>query len=172
MEPVARRLLGDPNPALSKSTELRYGSRGSLAIDLSKGVWRDHEKAEGGGVLDLIQRELQIANGAALNWLRSEGFELGPLPFDQRIEKVYKYNRADGELAFEVVRLHSPKDFRQRAPNGKWKVSGIRPVLYRLPELLASPVDSPVFITEGEKDADRLASLEIVATTNPSGAGK
>ena len=50
MEPVARELLGEPNRALSGPKEWRYGSRGSLSIDLEKGVWHDHERGEGGGV--------------------------------------------------------------------------------------------------------------------------
>ena len=43
---------------------------------------------------------------------------------------------------------------------------------YRLPELLAAPNDTPVFICEGEKDANRLAGLGLVATSGPGGAGK
>jgi hypothetical protein len=56
MGAVARELLGEPNRALSSKHELRYGTRGSLAIDLKKGVWHDHETNTGGGVLDLVTR--------------------------------------------------------------------------------------------------------------------
>jgi hypothetical protein len=45
-------------------------------------------------------------------------------------------------------------------------------VLYRWPELLTASERALVFVTEGEKDADRLADLGLVATTNPGGAGK
>ncbi|MEE9201815.1 MAG: AAA family ATPase [Dehalococcoidia bacterium] len=45
-------------------------------------------------------------------------------------------------------------------------------MLYRLPELLAASPGALVFVVEGEKDADRLASLGLVATTSPMGAGK
>ena len=38
-------------------------------------------------------------------------------------------------------------------------------VLYRLPELLKAPLTSPVYVTEGEGDADTLAALGFVATT-------
>ncbi|QBR40564.1 hypothetical protein EHF36_07935 [Kerstersia gyiorum] len=41
-----------------------------------------------------------------------------------------------------------------------------------MPELLASSPDETVYIVEGEKDADRLASLHLVATCNSGGAGK
>ena len=56
-EPVARCLLGEPNKALSSKSELRFGTKGSLAIDLTKGTWYDHERDQGGGMFDLIKRE-------------------------------------------------------------------------------------------------------------------
>jgi hypothetical protein len=45
-------------------------------------------------------------------------------------------------------------------------------VLYRLRELLATGQNETVFITEGEKDVERLRSLGLAATCNPMGAGK
>ncbi len=69
---VARRLLGDPNRALSTKTELRYGRKGSLAIDLKKNVWHDYEAGEGGGVLDLVCRENGGSHREARDWLRDE----------------------------------------------------------------------------------------------------
>ncbi|MGZ8408134.1 MAG: hypothetical protein ACXWVJ_08925 [Caulobacteraceae bacterium] len=60
MPQVAKALLGRPNPALSNEHEWRYGTRGSLSIDLVKGVFHDHEAGEGGGVLDLIAREVGL----------------------------------------------------------------------------------------------------------------
>jgi phage/plasmid primase-like uncharacterized protein len=69
---VARRLLGEPNRALSTKTELRHGRKGSLAIDLDKGVWFDHEIGEGGGVLDLICRENSGSHREARARLRDE----------------------------------------------------------------------------------------------------
>ena len=43
--------------------------------------------------------------------------------------------------------------------------------LNRLPELLAS-APRRVFVVEGEKDADRLLALDLIATTNAGGASK
>src|SRR5690606_11913344 len=45
-------------------------------------------------------------------------------------------------------------------------------LLYRLPELIAAPPDVPVFVCEGEKDAQRLADEGLIATTGSCGAGK
>jgi len=97
-------------------------------------------------------------------------------PFEDRIVCTYDYRNAAGVVAFQTVRLCAPKDFRQRKPDGRggweWNLRGVALVPYRLPELLASGADVPVYIVEGEKDADALAALGLVATTNPMGAGK
>lgn len=90
-------------------------------------------------------------------------------------EAVYTYRDENGALLFQVLRF-AGKNFRQRRPGPdggwEWSTSGTRRVLYRLPELLAAPADSMVFVVEGEKDADNLRQLGAVATTNPMGAGK
>jgi hypothetical protein len=89
--------------------------------------------------------------------------------------KTYDYRDEGGELLYQVVRFE-PKDFRQRRPDGRsdwtWNLNGVRRVPYRLPHLLEADQRATVFIVEGEKDADRLASLGLVATTNAGGAGK
>ena len=38
MEPVAHRLLGAPNKTLSGAKDLRYGTKGSISINLAKGT--------------------------------------------------------------------------------------------------------------------------------------
>lgn len=90
------------------------------------------------------------------------------------LENAYDYNDEDGNLLFQVVRKPGKK-FRQRRPDGNggwiWNVKGVRRVLYRLPELLARG-NEPVLVPEGEKDVDRLLREELLATTNPGGAGK
>ena len=91
----------------------------------------------------------------------------------KQIVATYEYHDAAGVLQFQVVRYADPKDFRQRRPNGNggwiWNLKGIERILYRLPSLRDQ---SLVFIVEGERDADRLQTLGIPATTNPGGAGK
>jgi DNA polymerase-1 len=90
----------------------------------------------------------------------------------------YDYFGADGRLLYQSVRIETPgekKRFYQRRPVGNgWEnhTRGVEHVPYRLPQLLQAPLDREVFVVEGEKDADRLASVGLVATTNVSGAGK
>ncbi len=101
-----------------------------------------------------------------------------------------------GAPLFRVVRLDGPqgKTFLQQHPAGRgeccasgaddpckpvrdapgwrWKHGrGVPHALYRLPELLASP-DARVFVVEGERCADSLRALGLVATTSDGGAGK
>jgi hypothetical protein len=179
METVARILLGDPNPTLSKPPrELRFGSNGSLRIDLTKGTFFDFEANEGGGVLMLIRREEGLPSDQdAAKWLVERGLIKGENPEKARIVATYDYVDEDARLLFQVVRLE-PKSFRQRKPglNGEewiWKLGDTRRVPYRLPELReAIASDRIIFIVEGEKDADRMAKLGLVATCNPGGAGK
>ncbi len=80
-----------------------------------------------------------------------------------------------GELLFQVVRFE-PKDFRQRRPDGQggwtWYVKGVRRAPYRLPEVLQRAQGASVYVCEGDRDCDRLASLGLVATCNAGGAGK
>jgi hypothetical protein len=54
-----------------------------------------------------------------------------------------------------------------------WNLNSVRLVPYRLPALVeAIATEQPVFIVEGEKDADTGHGLGIVATTTAMGAGK
>ena len=87
-----------------------------------------------------------------------------------KVVATYSYTDENGELLYEVLR-YDPKAFRQRRPDGNggwiWKLDERR-VPYRWPELQKFP-DATVFVTEGEKDADRLAELELCATTVAAG---
>ena len=82
-------------------------------------------------------------------------------PVTQTITATYDYRDEQGNLLYQACRK-TPKGFSQRAPapggGWLWSLSGVRRVLYRLPELLAEP-DATVYICEGEKDADNLAAL-------------
>jgi len=93
-----------------------------------------------------------------------------------RTSEYYYYQDEEGNPLFRVWRTPSKKFIQQRydGETGEW-VNGlghVTPVLYRLPELLAADSSEPVFVVEGEKDADRIASEGLIATTNPMGAGK
>jgi hypothetical protein len=79
MEPVANRLLGEPNLRLSKPPlDVRFGIRGSISADFVNGRWYDHETEMGGGVLDLISHKTGRNRGEAQAWLKREGLFNAP----------------------------------------------------------------------------------------------
>lgn len=92
---------------------------------------------------------------------------------------TYDYTDVNGTLVMQVLRYVTDsggKTFRQRIPNGNgtwtWSTAHLdeRP-LYRLPEIAAAvEAGEPVYVVEGEKDADALAALGHAATCNPMGA--
>ena len=70
---AAQVLLGEPNPRLSSSRQRRWGSKGSLALNLNTGFWQDYEAANGGGTLQLITRETGCSPQEAMEWLVERG---------------------------------------------------------------------------------------------------
>jgi hypothetical protein len=102
---------------------------------------------------------------------------------------TYTYVTAHGAPVFASCRFETSdgKTFSQGHPSGangngwSWNLRGVEPVLYRLDELaehLSSGSPAPIYIVEGEKDADRLRDYLVehelagVVTTSPMGAGK
>ncbi|MBE0430084.1 MAG: AAA family ATPase [Thermoleophilia bacterium] len=99
---------------------------------------------------------------------------------DKKQKKVivatYDYTDESGLLLYQAVR-YQPKNFKQRRPDGKggwiWSLKDTRRVLYRLPQIIvAIAAGETIHVVEGEKDADALAGLGLVATCNCGGAGK
>lgn len=115
----------------------------------------------------------------------------------------YLYRDAEGKELFQVCRFegtdeqgNKTKTFRQRRLNPSYDstrprttkdspvndnpefiydTAGVKRVLYRLPELLASLKESPkrwVFVVEGEKSVDAIREAGGTATCNPMGALK
>tara|TARA_Y100001973_G_C5208904_1_gene343820 strand:- start:12372 stop:14234 length:1863 start_codon:yes stop_codon:yes gene_type:complete len=161
---IVKSLLGEPNKKLSKPKELRYGSFGSLSIDLSKGTFFDHEIGHGGGLVDLIKRE----GKDPVTFLN----DLGINQITPKIVKEYSYKNEKGEEIYQVVRFE-PKTFRPRRKTNNgyvFNLAGITPLPYNLPQIVNN-ADKPIFICEGEKDCDALTQLGLIATCNSGGAG-
>jgi hypothetical protein len=99
--------------------------------------------------------------------------------FDEPLEKreplYYKYLDSDGEVLFAKLK-HFPKRYSIKHPNGdgSWQdgiAKGTPRVIYNLPSVIAGvKAGETIWIVEGEKDADRLATLGKIATTNFEGA--
>lgn len=90
-----------------------------------------------------------------------------------RLVASYVYQDAAGMPLHRTLRYADPKGFAQQRWDGErwqWGLAGLEPVLYQLPALIAADPSEPVLLCEGEKDADRLTALGLLATTNPMGA--
>jgi hypothetical protein len=134
--------------------------------------------------------KLDILRAAGLSWKDCfpEGTKIERQ--HQEVTAKYPYRDESGALLYLTLRLEPgrngrDKEFSQRRPNPaydpkrsfgpdnrRWLASlgDVRRVLYRLPELLGADPARPVFVCEGEKDADTLRRLGLVATTAVCGA--
>lgn len=93
----------------------------------------------------------------------------------KRIVATYDYKDIDGTLMYQKVR-YEPKTFSIRKPTkgGRWsyKLGKTPRILYNLVNVANAAEKQPVYIVEGEKDADLLNGMGLVATCNYDGAGK
>lgn len=139
----------------------------SCSISVEKQVFHCFKPGCGSGTLKKLAEKLGVK-----------------YPFDTQhrdsFADVYKYFDEKGNLSFEIVKTQASDDdkaFFVRRPDGEGgyvnKLNGQPTVPYRLPQVLnAISNGKPIFIVEGEKDADNLGKLGFDATTNPFGASK
>jgi hypothetical protein len=101
-------------------------------------------------------------------------------PAQQPKKTYFNYHDAVGAVAYQVERTDyydgRKKTFCQRRPdgNGGWigDLDGVRPVPYRLPELIeAAGNGNLIVIVEGERKVDLLWSWNVPATCNSGGCG-
>lgn len=240
-EPVGLALYGQPTDR--KPNNLRWGSGGSLSLDIKKGTFFNHEAGKGHGVYEAIKSE----GHNPIEWLLAQGFlsssdrrelekkgggkkrtsasgnadypddyggggggdrDYGddgggsrapsshdgsdrseiigadgqPLTTKKRVTYRYDYRDAGGRLLYQVQRYEwigkqgeRRKIFSQRRPSGRggWidNLHGIEHQLYRQDDIAAARKGKDtIYLCEGEKDVDRLASLDLIATTNSGGA--
>ena len=185
------RLAGRRLTATEKDVAVRCpfhdDRHASMSVNVGRGLWHCHADCGGGGVVEFemkfsnCDRETAWANIGEVIGAPEQSF------FSQKPEAVYPYTDEDGRPLFEKLRFPG-KRFSQRTKDaaGKfiYRLDLVRRVLYRLPELVRS---SHAFVTEGEKDADRLTEAllseeqilakvlasewRIAVTTNFEGAG-
>lgn len=145
----------------------------SFGFNTETGQWNCFSGCGQGDVWGYLMRERGLPFKEVLRQFGAE-HGLDPVGDPGPVGQEYSYRDADSKLLYQVVRKPGKK-WAQRRPNGNggwvWNLKGVTPVLYHLSELAARP-DETVFIVEGEKDADRLHELGLLATTNSGGAGK
>jgi hypothetical protein len=189
-EAIARAGLGEP--AKREGTELLYrcphpeghkngDSHPSLKINPKKNVWACFPCDAKGTAWQLAAFLAGVDAGdkaAVKAWLKDKGLLNGAkrkMKADGRGPCVatYIYTDAQGNLVARKLRFEpgangEPKEFSwERWEGGKW-VSGlgkpkIATPLYRIAKLINEP---SVVLTEGEKDADAGASIELPTATS------
>ena len=134
-EGVARLLLGDPNRKLSSKDELRFGSNGSLVVDIRDGKVFDHEAKTGGGLLWLIERQTKCKGREAVEWMNEHGFTIASdelpalphtnghangaakkprwgflpgIPDEAQLVSTFDYTDQNGALHYQVCRFEWP----------------------------------------------------------------
>lgn len=165
----------------------RRDDKPSAMVNIKSGVY--HDSGGVGESLHLFDFALKYGNFGSWSevlkhFAMRAGVDVGslrPSRGGRILEATYLYHDADGAVRYAVFRYRQPngkKSFSQHPPDGKggWVygagcMNGVEPAPYRLPDVVASAsTDEPIWIVEGEKDADRLTSLGLVATTNHQGA--
>ena len=111
----------------------------------------------------------------------SEDYPHGEEDFGKHVAE-YVYEDENGEPYLRVVKTDkkkfpqyhwTPGDVFKR--RGGWDLGAPKgpKIPYKLPILLDTPKDVPIWICEGEKDADTLYdTLGLISTTNSEGAGQ
>lgn len=164
------------------------GKRGNLRVNENKKLWCCDVCGIGGNLISFVMKKDGKDFVQACELLGSKPKEKKKRAdvSNQVPVATYDYTDQFSNLVYQVCRYHITdpekecgysKDFRQRRPdrNGGWiwNMEGVQRVIYRLPEILSATTQNEIInIVEGEKDADNLASLGFLATTNVGGAGK
>ena len=78
LRPVCERLEAEGyinrNARMTMGDKWRFGTNGSLAVDVEKGTWFSHEASKGGGTLLFVQWVLETDKDGAMKWLKNEDF--------------------------------------------------------------------------------------------------
>lgn len=173
---------------------LHGGDGPNFAVNPDTGLWNCFSGCQDGGdALRFLERLEGVSFPEALKMLADwAGISASKVPQSEppaaakknakqdrgSVVAQYDYVSPDGQLLFQSLRYEpkdAPKEFSQRRPDGRggwvWNLGGIIPVLYHLPDVLAAVrAGEPVFVCEGEKNADALIQQGLKATTAPMGA--
>ncbi len=184
------RYYSERAPALRRNGEaelrgpcpIHHGQNPNFVVDLKSGLFNCFSKCGRGG--NLLQFEMAIRGSSFSTACDEVLWLMGRSPAPKRSSRCsggggprivarYEYRDEQRTLLFRVCRTE-PKAFYMEQPTpgyAAWvrNMKGVRRVLYRLPELIARTAE-PIFFVEGEKDADTLAQLGLLATTSPGGA--
>lgn len=124
---------------------------------------------QGGEVEDHLDEIYRHSSNGKTKWSYASGEVRGG-----NVVAEYIYSNEDGEPYLRVQRTNN-KQFPQSHWDGKkwqWGKPKGPKIPYFLPDLIATAPETPIIIAEGEKDAERVIDLGLVATCASEGAGK
>ena len=159
----------------------------SGALSINDRGWHDFVTKESGSIIDLCAKVKFGGDIIQSQEYLGKHYNLTPVNiktkavnqqtrFQTLLDKGYKvirqydYKKA-GKCVHSVVRMEHAtlkKEFVQRTPEG-WGTKNIDPILFNYDNIIKSEY---VIIVEGEKDAEKLISIGLVATTVCGGSKK
>jgi hypothetical protein len=113
-EDFSPSLFGAPNKALSSNRQLRFGKKGSIAVELSgqkRGLWCDYENdSQGGDPYKAVMREKGVDFVGAVEygawWLSLDPEKIQPRQERRASAKVERINQAqDARLRINIDRI-------------------------------------------------------------------
>jgi len=140
-------------------------SNPSCSVSPKKRCFRCFGCEEKGTLTQLAMKLLGISKAEAIQHrAKFAGLDVEYHDPDSKAEAIYSYEDSQRKLIKQVLRYPDKKFVQRRyTPSGwVWDTRGVKPLLYRLPELEFA---NTVVITEGEKDADRVTSLKLLDST-------
>ncbi len=132
-ETLAKDLFGTMtlNTAMSNSEQLRFGTKGSLCINLKgvrEGTWMNYESGKGGNLVQLVQNEKGLDFKSALSYVtpyvrsREVVQQIDDFTQGKKIQKVEKTDKLidwDEVLKKELKEKDLEKESRQKVDSAK-----------------------------------------------------
>jgi len=176
------------NPVSGNSFNIPWRSGSdSGALSINEKGWTDFVTDEKGSIIDLCAKIKFGGDIIQSQEFLGQHYNLKPVNikrkavkqqtrFQSLLDKDYKvisqYDyKKDGKCVHSVVRMEHKtlkKEFVQRTPDG-WGIKDIEPILFNYDQIAES---NYVIIVEGEKDAEKIISIGLVATTVCGGSKK
>ena len=184
---IARDALSLPVDNDGRCAATWRGGTNKVSVHVTKTGFHDFRLETGGSVIDLVATvrfggDVQMAQEFLGEYLHlTPKSETRKTPEKSKFEKLiedgyvevsrYSFNDISGNMVHFESRLEHPekgKTFLQGTPRG-WGLGLTPPILYNLQGVASAPW---CCIVEGPKDANRLISMGIQATTCAGGAKK
>ena len=136
------------------------------------------------GRTDRPRERKKAARKPTGEWKLGDVWHMGKKREPYTITAIYDFKGPDGETVMQKARLETQREDGTRAKSfafrsfdardGRWYSDhGIYgDILYRWETIAARGAGEPVYVVEGEKDADNLAALGFCAVSGAYGAGR